>query len=122
MTVLALDTTTARGSIALLREGEMLLEQNFVADRSQSSALFPLLESARRLVSKIDLLAIGLGPGSYAGARIAIAAGLGFSLATGAELVGLPSIVALETEADEYLAIGDARRETFYFSHVRAGV
>jgi tRNA A37 threonylcarbamoyladenosine modification protein TsaB len=50
--------------------------------------------------------------------RIAIAAALGFELALGAKLVGLPSIVAVDTDARDYLAIGDARRETFYFTHV----
>ena len=47
---------------------------------------------------------------------------LGLSLSCGAELLGLASVAALETEAREYFAIGDARRDTFYYSRVRDGV
>ncbi len=122
MTILALDTTTNRGTIALEQDGELLLDEVFPADRSQSSRLFPMLECARDLASRIDLIALGLGPGSYAGARIAIAAAIGFARAMGAELVGLPSVAALETEATHYLAIGDARLNTFYFTRVEQGV
>jgi tRNA threonylcarbamoyladenosine biosynthesis protein TsaB len=121
VTILALDLTTNRGSIALVENGSVLLEEIFTADRSQSSDLFPILERARALAVQIDMIAVGLGPGSYAGARIAIAAALGLSCATGAELVGLPSVAALETDAGEYVAIGDARRDTFYFTRVKNG-
>jgi tRNA threonylcarbamoyladenosine biosynthesis protein TsaB len=121
VTILAIDTTTNRGSIALIRDRSILLDEIFTADRSQSSDLFPILERARALAGKIDMIAVGLGPGSYAGARIAIAAALGLSCAIGAELVGLPSVAALETDADEYVAIGDARRDTYYFTRVKAG-
>src|SRR5436190_11450302 len=122
MTILALDTTTNRGAIALQRDGEVLFDEVFPADRSQSSLLFPVLARARELAPRMDLIALGLGPGSYAGARIAISAAIGFARATGAELVGLPSVAALETEATRYLAIGDARLNTFYFTRVEDGI
>src|SRR4030095_5680716 len=64
----------------------------------------------------------GLGPGSYAGIRIGISAGLGLSLALGARLVGIPSVAVLEVKPTGYLVIGDARRETFYLTHVDHGV
>jgi tRNA threonylcarbamoyladenosine biosynthesis protein TsaB len=122
MTILAIDTTTSRGSIALVADGVAMLHQSFAADRSQSSHLFPMLQQACRQAPRLDAIAVGLGPGSYAGARIGIAAALGLACATGARLLGLPSVAALETTAEEYLAIGDARRETFYFTHVERGI
>ena len=122
MTVLAIDTSTARGTVALLRDGAFLLDEVFTADRSQSSALFPILEKARTLAPKLDIIAIGLGPGSYAGVRIAIATALGLSCATGSRLVGLASVAALETTATRYVAIGDARRDTFYFTRIEDGI
>src|SRR5262245_41787929 len=118
MTVLAIDTSTARGRGALLPGGDVLLDEVLTAQRRQSSALFPLLERVRALAVKLDVIAIGLGPGSYAGVRIAIATALGLSCATGARLVGLASVAALETTASRYIAIGDARRDTFYFTRV----
>jgi tRNA threonylcarbamoyladenosine biosynthesis protein TsaB len=82
----------------------------------------PLLQRARELVEGFDCIAIGLGPGSYAGVRIAIATAMGLGMATGAKLVGIPSVAAWECDADRHLAIGDARRETFYFTKVERGI
>ncbi len=122
MTILALDTSTTHGSVALLAEGELRLEETFTADRTTSSALFAVLERAVALAPRVDQVAVGLGPGSYAGVRIAIAAALGLELGAGAQLVGLPSVAALGVDAAGWLAIGDARRETFYFTRVEDGV
>jgi len=121
MITLALDTSTAHGSVALLVDGQLLLDERFSANRSHTASLFAFLEKARALTTRIDQIAVGLGPGSYAGVRIAIAASLGLELSTGARLVGIPSVAALDVPSPEYLAIGDARRETFYFTHVIEG-
>jgi tRNA threonylcarbamoyl adenosine modification protein YeaZ len=123
MITLAIDTSTTRGGVALLADGTLLLDECFVADRSHSASLFTVLERARALIPgpRLDQVAIGLGPGSYAGVRIAIAAAIGFEFALGAQLIGIPSAAALETEEPHYLAIGDARRETFYFTQVENG-
>ncbi len=122
MTTLAIDTSTNHGSVALLADGALLLDENFSADRSHTATLFAVLERAIALTPRLDCVAIGLGPGSYAGVRIAIAAAIGLELGIGARLVGLPSVAALETRERSYLAIGDARRETFYFTRVEDGV
>ena len=122
MVTLALDCSCVRGSVAVLADGEMLFAEEFLADRSHSASLFVALERARALVDGVDLVAVGLGPGSYAGTRIAISAAMGFQLGLGSRLVGLSSVSALETEAREYLAVGDARRESYYFTRVREGI
>lgn len=122
MITLALETSTSHGSVALLADGNVLLDERFSADRSHSATLFNVLANARALASSIDVIAVGLGPGSYAGVRIAIAAALGMELSSGAKLVGLPSVAALATSATEYLAIGDARRDTYYFTRVTRGL
>ena len=121
MTILALDTSTDRGSVALLIDGQLALDENFTAGRSHSAILFAVLERARAKTQHLDTIAVGLGPGSYAGVRIAIAAAIGLELGMGARVVGIPSVAALETDATRYLAIGDARRETFYFTRVEGG-
>jgi tRNA threonylcarbamoyl adenosine modification protein YeaZ len=121
MTILAIDTSTTLGSVALLVDGELRLDETFSADRSHTASLFTVLERARALVEKIDVVAVGLGPGSYAGIRIAISAAIGFQIGVGARILGLPSVAALDTEAARYCAVGDARRETFYFARVENG-
>ena len=117
--MLAIETSTHQGSVAVLHEGQIVFSESCGAGRSHSSLLFAVLERALQSVPRIDRIAVGLGPGSYAGVRIAISAATGFSLATGAELVGLPSIAALSE--GEYVALGDARRESYYFALVRGG-
>jgi tRNA threonylcarbamoyladenosine biosynthesis protein TsaB len=121
MTILGIETSTNQGSVALLVDGELLLDEVFSADRSHTASLFTVLERARGLVETFDVVAVGLGPGSYAGVRIAISAAIGFQLGLGARLVGLPSVAALETSEPRYCAVGDARRDTYYFSRVEDG-
>lgn len=116
MIALALDTSTAEGSVAVYAYGEIAYQQNFRADRSHSSALFVALEKARGYAARFDRVAVGIGPGSYAGVRVAIAAAIGMNLVLGAELVGIPSVAALETDEEDYFAIGDARRGAYYFT------
>ena len=122
MTVLAIDTSTSHGSVALLDGGRVLLDEVFTSARNHGCALVPLLQRARELVPRLDVIAIGLGPGSYAGVRIAIATAMGFAMADGARLVGIPSVAAWECDADHHIALGDARRDAFYFTKVERGI
>jgi len=121
MTVLAIDTSTSHGSVALVDGSAVLFEEHFTADRGHGSALVPLLQKARDMVTALDVITVGLGPGSYAGVRIAIATAMGLSIALGARLIGIPSVAALEFSGPRYLAAGDARRDTFYFTKVEDG-
>ena len=122
MMVLAIDTSTSHGSVALLDGTRVLLDDSFTSARNHGCALVPLLQRALELAGRFDCIAIGLGPGSYAGVRIAIATAMGLGMATGARLVGIPSVAAWECGSDRHIAIGDARRETFYFTKVERGL
>lgn len=118
MITLAIDTSTSHGSVALHARNSLAYSHSFKADRSHSQALFESLEKAVECSDKIDQIAIGLGPGSYAGVRIAIAAALGLSMTFGAKLVGLSSLSALDVSDSDYMVIGDARREAFFFARL----
>ena len=118
MNILALETSTNSGGVALFRAGELRFSETFMADRSHSAELFEVIERALHGVQPEKII-VGLGPGSYAGVRIAIAAAIGLSVATGAELIGIPSISALAE--GEYVAIGDARRGGYWIANVRDG-
>ena len=65
-----------------------------------------------------ETIVVGLGPGSYAGTRIAISAAIGIQLSCGTRLIGYPSICAIQCDAQEYCAIGDARRKSFFFARI----
>lgn len=121
MNVLALELSTGRGSIAWREDQKEPCAWDFPNDRRHSGLFFENLQRCLNRFAKPDLIVVGLGPGSYAGVRIAISAAIGLHAATGATLAGLSSLCALATEAPDYVAIGDARRQTFYFARVRAG-
>ena len=120
MRVLALELSSAQGSIAMLANGDECFTSEFPNDRKHSGAFFENLQRCRDEFGTPDRIVVGLGPGSYAGTRIAIAAATGMQAATGAELIGIASLTALPTAAPEYLVIGDARRQFFWFAAVRA--
>lgn len=117
MSVLALELSSAVGSIARIGGAEPIVRE-FANDRRHSGRFF---EELREVYSPTDapaIIAVGLGPGSYAGVRIAIACATGLRAASGARLVGIPSVCALPAEANEYHVIGDARRQSFFFARI----
>ena len=116
MTTLAIETSTTQGSVALVKDGRVLFSERFPAARGHGPELFSCLQRAIGIAPQCDQIVVGLGPGSYSGVRIAIAAVIGLEMALKAEVVGIPSILALETDAVEYVSIGDARRSSFYFA------
>ena len=119
MVTLALESSTPRGGVAIFQDSKLLFSESFTADRSHSSELFAVIERALAPDTRPERIVVGLGPGSYAGVRISIAAAIGLSVAIGAELLGIPSVAALDE--GEYVALGDARRGAFSFAHVRDG-
>ena len=121
MKILALELSSRRGSIARWDDGEEQFVVEFANDRKHSGAFFENLERVTQAFAPAELIAVGTGPGSYAGVRIAIAAAIGLQAATGAELIGIPSICAIPTDAVSYCVIGDARRETFYYARIEKG-
>ena len=119
MKILALELSTARGSIAWLDEGGLVMRE-WTNDRKNSGPFFVNLQSVREKFGPPEEIIVGVGPGSYAGIRIAISAAIGLQVTSKTRLIGYPSICALECEADEYGVIGDARRQSFFFARVRA--
>ena len=118
MKTLALEMSTAKGSIALRDGDETLFDASFAADRKHSGEFFENMQGCLQSFGEPRQIVVGLGPGSYAGVRIAIAAALGLRAATSAKLVGISSICALEVETKDYCVVGDARRNSFFFARV----
>jgi len=117
MKTLALELSTSRGNLAWL-DGEVEFTREWPNDRKNSAAFFENLEAVQRKFGASETIIVGLGPGSYAGTRIAISAAIGIQLSCGARLIGYPSICAIQCDAQEYCAIGDARRKSFFFARI----
>jgi len=115
MKTLAFDLSTARGSLAWL-DGDVEFVCEWPNDRKNSAAFFDNLQAVRRKFGAPETIIVGLGPGSYAGTRIAISAAIGLQLSCYARLTGWPSICAMESDTQEYCVVGDARRRSFFFA------
>ncbi len=118
-TILALELSTARGSVALASHREILFSADFVSHRSHNSMLYgPIREALTHCGRRPDAIIVGTGPGSYTGVRIAIAAAQGIGLAAGSRIVGCPSLCAAPASTTTYHLVGDARRGGWYHAQI----
>ena len=125
MNVLALDTATAACSAALWR-GDALGAQRFVEMiRGHAEALMPMVEAvmseAGAAYRDLDLIATTVGPGTFTGLRVGLAAARGIALAAGRPIVGVTTLEALAHGVDRAALEGrrlvaalDARRGEVY--------
>ena len=125
MRVLALDTTTRAGSVAIVDDDRTLAEARGDAARSHAerlpAELVALLAAHNLAIADIDLFAVAAGPGSFTGLRVGIAAMQGFALVGRRPLAGISALDALAHAASDALVAGvriaswmDAhRREVF---------
>jgi tRNA threonylcarbamoyladenosine biosynthesis protein TsaB len=99
MLVLALDTTTRRGSVALARDGAIVDaragDPTVTHGQRLPDDLIRLLDRHGLRVGDIDLFAVAAGPGSFTGLRIGIASMQGLALANGKDIVGISALDAL---------------------------
>jgi tRNA threonylcarbamoyladenosine biosynthesis protein TsaB len=125
MRVLALDTTTRPGSVALVAGDEIVDERPGDAARSHAEslpgALVALLAAHGLTTASIDLFAVASGPGSFTGLRIGIATIQGLALVGGRRVVAVSSLEALgqmgstQTAADGAVAVWiDAHRRDVF--------
>lgn len=119
-TLLALDLSTAHGSIAVVRGDDVLFQSSFQSERSHNAQVFAPLRAALEAAGpELTGIVIGIGPGSYTGVRIAIAAAQGLALSRNVWCLGWSSLTAPNIDAPaSYKVIGDARRQSFYLARV----
>jgi tRNA threonylcarbamoyladenosine biosynthesis protein TsaB len=97
--VLALDTTTRAGSVAVVRGNRVLSELAGDGERTHGERL-PLdlmraLALAAVALDDVELLAVAVGPGSFTGLRVGIASMQGLAIAAGLRIVPVSALDAL---------------------------
>ena len=120
--LLALDSSTMTGSLALLKEREVLCEVIFKVNDSYSQSLLPLIDQMLKSyqVELTDLVAIAvaLGPGSFTALRIGLATVKGLAMSAHLPVIGVPSLDALAWNLPyaNYLVcpVIDARKKEVY--------
>ena len=99
MLILALDTTSRAGSVALARDAGVLDQQRGDPSRTHGERLpgdiGDLLERHGLTVADVDLYAVAAGPGSFTGLRVGIATIQGLALAHARPVVPVSALVAL---------------------------
>ena len=94
--LLAIDTATAAGGVALEEGGRVLAARLFNVGLQHSRLLMDevdaVLALADRRPADLDAVGVAIGPGSYTGLRIGLAAAKGICLGAGAALVTVPSL------------------------------
>lgn len=122
MKILAVEFSSDQRSVAILNGSEVLGRAEETGGRTARA--FSLIERALSEATlereAIECVAVGIGPGSYAGIRASIALAQGWQLARGIRLLGISNVESLAAQA---LAAGitgpitiaiDAQRNEFY--------
>ncbi|HEX3268222.1 MAG TPA: tRNA (adenosine(37)-N6)-threonylcarbamoyltransferase complex dimerization subunit type 1 TsaB [Gaiellaceae bacterium] len=113
MLTLAFDTATSVATAALVREGEVLGERASRAVRALADA-DDLLREAKMDLSELGGIVVGVGPGSFTGLRLGLAAARGLAFALDVPVAGVSTLDALAAGAPGALPIIDGgRREVF---------
>ncbi|NMO95735.1 tRNA (adenosine(37)-N6)-threonylcarbamoyltransferase complex dimerization subunit type 1 TsaB [Paenibacillus lemnae] len=97
--ILALDTSTSQLAAAVLEDDVLLKEINENGERNHSVHMHPIIErvvlASGLSVRDLDGIAVGVGPGSYTGVRMAVTAAKTLAWANRIPVVGVSSLHAL---------------------------
>ncbi|HTU61332.1 MAG TPA: tRNA (adenosine(37)-N6)-threonylcarbamoyltransferase complex dimerization subunit type 1 TsaB, partial [Polyangiales bacterium] len=97
-------------SLAICK-GEMMIEQHEAADGKHAETLLPsvkaLLAQAGWTLAQIDVIGVGVGPGSFTGVRVGVATAKGLGLALQKPVI---PVMSLDVLAHEALRVTDSLR------------
>ena len=119
---LAIETSARQGSIALLREGELIGESALELGTAHGQSLLPavslLLQQHGLTTRDLGRMAVSVGPGSYTGLRVGVVCAKLLAWSLGIPLVAvdtLQAIAAAEAESTPRLwVVTDAQRDAVY--------
>ncbi|MEA1961314.1 MAG: tRNA (adenosine(37)-N6)-threonylcarbamoyltransferase complex dimerization subunit type 1 TsaB [Bacillota bacterium] len=96
MLILALDSATPVAGVALWEDGKLLREEFVNYKKTHSETLMPMVDQVltgcEKRIQDVSAMALTIGPGSFTGLRIGMAAIKGISLATGIPVVGFSTL------------------------------
>lgn len=99
MRILAIDTSTMLGGIAIMDEQKLIAEARLNVKSTHSERLMPEIEHCLKQsglqINDIDAFAVAIGPGSFTGLRIGLSTVKGFSYATCKPIISIPTLEAL---------------------------
>jgi tRNA threonylcarbamoyl adenosine modification protein YeaZ/ribosomal-protein-alanine acetyltransferase len=122
-TVLAIDTSTSRTSVALIAGDKVLFNEFHEDPLAHGEALPVLVAKAVSQNVGIDLVAVGMGPGPFTGLRVGIAFAQSFALGMNVKWHGVCSLDAMAASITErdFIVSTDARRKERFWAHYQDG-
>ena len=105
MRLLAIETATEACSVALFENGELLDARHIELGRGHAERLVPMIGALPER-GRADEIRVSLGPGSFTGVRIGLAAARALGLAWQAKVRGYPTLALIAAMARE-TAAGD---------------
>lgn len=121
--ILQIETSSTNTSVALAKDGKILsYKEQDSSGYSHEKLLHPFIEEVLQLAkiefSQIEAIAVGMGPGSFTGLRIGVAAAKGLCFALDIPLIAIPTVELLARQVsanvERIIPIIDARRMEVY--------
>lgn len=128
MLILAIDTSTKIGTVALYEKnrgvlGEITLNSGNNHSENIMDSINQLFKLTKKKVEEVDRVAVSTGPGSFTGIRIGVAVAKGLAYSLGRDIVGINELDSIANLAGHFegdiLPMIDARKERVYFAGYR---
>lgn len=128
---LAIDTALAACSVALIDRGAVVAEAHEAIARGHAERLVPMVGEVLTAApgARVERVVVDVGPGSFTGLRVGIAAARAFGLAWRCQVAGMTStaLIAARVAADDptlgrlYIVLDAARGEIYVQGFLREG-
>ena len=125
MNILAFDTSTEKFSISILKNNKIVLNLSKIINKTYSKFLIPILkkslEKSKLDIKEINYILISLGPGSFTGVRIGIAAAKGLGIPHKINISGFNNMDILVNSIDNNIkekrivTIIKSKKSDYYF-------
>ena len=125
MNILAFDTSTEKFSISILKNNKVILNLSKILNKTYSKFLIPILEKSLKKsklnVKEINHILISLGPGSFTGVRIGIAAAKGLAIPYKIKISGFYNMDILANSINDNIkkkkivTIIKSKKKDYYF-------
>ena len=125
MNILAFDTSTEKFSISILKNNKVVLNLSKILNKTYSKFLIPILkkslEKSKLDIKEINYILISLGPGSFTGVRIGIAAAKGLGIPHKINISGFNNMDILVNSIDNnikekrIITIIKSKKSDYYF-------
>ena len=125
MNILAFDTSTEKFSISILKNNKVVLNLTKILNKTYSKFLIPILkkslEKSKLDIKEINYILISLGPGSFTGVRIGIAAAKGLGIPHKINISGFNNMDILVNSIDNnikekrIITIIKSKKSDYYF-------